>query len=72
MYEFCKLLSHIHEPLPFIRVNVEALHLGLAKTGLNSEVVLIFSGLNSKILLYTGGIILKHSIIREAVCRYVY
>ena len=25
MYEFCKRLSHIHETLPFIRVNVEAL-----------------------------------------------
>ena len=25
MYDFCKRLSHIHEMLPFIRVNVEAL-----------------------------------------------
>ena len=25
MYEFCKRLSHLHEMLPFIRVNVEAL-----------------------------------------------
>ena len=25
MCEFCKRLAHIHEPLPFIRVNVEAL-----------------------------------------------
>ena len=25
MYEFCKRLSHIHETLPFIRVNIEAL-----------------------------------------------
>ena len=27
-------------------------HLGLAKTGLKSEVVLILSGLNSEVLLY--------------------
>ena len=28
MCKFCKRLSHIHETLPFIRVNVEALIVG--------------------------------------------
>ena len=32
----------------------EKLHLGLGKTGLNSEVVLILGGLNCDILLYTS------------------
>ena len=30
MCKFCKRLSHIHETLPFIRVNVEALSHGKA------------------------------------------
>ena len=33
-------------------ISYEKYHLGLAKTGLNSEVVFISSGLNSEILLY--------------------
>ena len=33
-------------------ISQEKYHLGLAKTGLNSEVVLILGGLNSGILLY--------------------